>query len=168
MSKFKFVGISLLFVLIFVGVGCGQSAEDLRLELDDAKVSEDIMVQTETDEKIAEEQQADKQDVVEEKDQMEDERPASQVRRFDMTAKQWEFEPAVIEVYEGDTVQVNVTSIDVAHGFAINEYDIDVRIEPDETANIAFVADKKGTFTFFCSVFCGAGHGKMKGVLIVK
>jgi len=106
-------------------VGCGQSAEDLRLELDDAKVSEDIMVQTETDEKIAEEQQADKQDVVEEKDQMEDERPASQVRRFDMTAKQWEFEPAVIEVYEGDTVQVNVTSIDVAHGFAIKEYDID-------------------------------------------
>ena len=31
-----------------------------------------------------------------------------------------------------------------------------------------FIADKKGEFEMFCSVYCGQGHGQMKGKLIVK
>ena len=30
-----------------------------------------------------------------------------------------------------------------------------------------FTADKPGTFPFECWIFCGMGHGKMKGELIV-
>ena len=85
-----------------------------------------------------------------------------------MVARQWEFEPSVIEVNKEDTIRINLTSTDVAHGFAIREYDIDRRVEPNETINIEFIADKEGTFTFYCSVFCGAGHGRMKGTMIVR
>lgn len=98
----------------------------------------------------------------------EEESPATQVRRFDMTAKQWEFEPSTITVNEGDTVRLNITSIDVAHGFGLNVFGVNERLEPGQTTNIEFIADKKGTFTFTCNVFCGSGHGGMKGSLIVK
>lgn len=33
---------------------------------------------------------------------------------------------------------------------------------------VEFVADKSGTFPFYCNVFCGGGHKEMQGKLIVK
>jgi cytochrome c oxidase subunit 2 len=33
---------------------------------------------------------------------------------------------------------------------------------------VEFVADKAGTFTFSCSVYCGKGHRGMKGELVVS
>jgi len=87
---------------------------------------------------------------------------------IDVTAKQWEFNPSTITVSEGDTVVLNVTSIDVTHGFTISQFGVSDRLNSGQTTRIEFVADKKGTFTFFCSVFCGSGHGGMRGTLIVN
>ncbi len=92
----------------------------------------------------------------------------SKIKEFDMTARQWSFEPAIITVNEGDTVRLNIKSEDVTHGFAISEFDVNERILPGKTTTVEFVADKKGEYTFFCSVPCGAGHGGMKGKLIVE
>jgi cytochrome c oxidase subunit 2 len=94
--------------------------------------------------------------------------PVAQVRTFNITAKQWDFSPSTITVSQGDTVRLNVTSTDVAHGIAISAFGVNERLEPGKTTAIEFIADKKGTFTFFCSVFCGSGHGSMKGTLIVE
>lgn len=91
-----------------------------------------------------------------------------EIKEFDMTAKQWDFIPGTITVNEGDTVLLHVTSIDVAHGFALTEFGVSERLEPGQTVDIEFVADKKGTFTFFCNVVCGSGHSTMNGQLIVK
>lgn len=90
------------------------------------------------------------------------------VKEFDMTAKQWEFSPSTITVNQGDTVKLTIESIDVAHGFALPTFGVNEELVPGETVNIEFVADKKGTYTFFCSVQCGAGHSDMKGTLIVQ
>lgn len=89
-------------------------------------------------------------------------------KEFRMTAKQFAFEPSTIEVNKGDKVKLTVTSIDVPHGFAIREYGINERLDPNKPVVIEFIADKQGTFTFFCSVFCGSGHSSMKGKLVVK
>src|SRR3989338_4153066 len=91
-----------------------------------------------------------------------------EVKEFVMTAKQWEFIPGTIEVNKGDKVKLKITSADVTHGFSIKEFGINKRIEPGETAEVEFTADKTGTFTFYCSVPCGEGHGQMKGQLIVN
>lgn len=91
-----------------------------------------------------------------------------EVKEFIMTAKQWEFVPSTIEVNQGDTVKLKVTSTDVTHGFALSEFGINERLSPGKTVEIEFVADKKGTFGFFCSVPCGRGHGGMRGQLIVN
>lgn len=91
-----------------------------------------------------------------------------EVKEFTMTAKQFEFNPAAITVNKGDTVRLTITSLDVPHGFRINEFNVNARIEPGKPAAVEFIADKSGTFTFFCSVVCGAGHSDMKGTLVVK
>tara|TARA_Y100000310_G_scaffold341499_2_gene440830 strand:+ start:935 stop:1336 length:402 start_codon:yes stop_codon:yes gene_type:complete len=87
---------------------------------------------------------------------------------IDMVAKQFEFDPEVIEVNKGDTVILHITSVDVAHGISIPEYGVDEFLGVDEEVTIEFVADKEGEFNFICNVFCGSGHGAMKGTLIVN
>ena len=95
-------------------------------------------------------------------------KPTGEVKEFKMTAKQFQFDPATIEVNKGDKVRLIVTSLDVPHGIAIPEYNINERLDPRKPVTIEFTADKQGTFTAFCSVFCGAGHSGMKGKIIVK
>lgn len=91
------------------------------------------------------------------------------VKVFDITARQWEFEPSTIVVKKGDEVKLNISSVDVTHGFSLPEFDINnVHLVPDTTSFITFTADKTGSFTFSCSVFCGSGHSNMDGILIVQ
>ena len=94
--------------------------------------------------------------------------PDSPLKEFKITAKQFAFEPETIELKKGDSVRLIITSTDVPHGFSVPEYGINERLNPGQPVSIEFIADKEGTFTSFCSVFCGSGHGKMKGKIIVS
>jgi len=94
--------------------------------------------------------------------------PMSEVKEFNLTAKQWEFTPSTITVKKGDAVRLIIESIDVAHGFAMAEFNVNKRLNPGATITVEFVADRAGTFPFFCSVLCGSGHSKMKGKLVVE
>lgn len=95
-----------------------------------------------------------------------------EVKKFAMTAEKWEFNLTRIEVKVGDTVILKITGLDdgigSGHGFAISGFDINEVIRKDQTVTIEFVADKTGTFTFFCSVYCGVGHSNMRGTLVVS
>ena len=91
-----------------------------------------------------------------------------EVKEFALEANDFAFTPDTITVNKGDRVRLTVTSVDVDHGLAIPEYDINVQINQGQTKSVDFVADKAGTFMFKCSVFCGAGHREMKGTLIVQ
>ncbi len=90
------------------------------------------------------------------------------VKEFTMTAKNWEFDPGTITVNKGDTVLLHIASTDVEHGFFLPDFNVNKKINPGETVDVQFVADKTGTFTFHCNVFCGAGHREMEGQLIVQ
>ena len=89
------------------------------------------------------------------------------IREFTVTAKQWKFEPSTIEVNQGDLVRLGVTSIDVTHGISIPGYGINERLSPGQTVNIEFVADRKGTFPFSCSVSCGVGAVGCVGAILL-
>ena len=90
------------------------------------------------------------------------------VREISIIAKRFEFEPSTIEVNQGDTVKLTIKSVDVKHGFAISEYSIYTSLPPNKEVQVEFVADKVGEFTYYCSVPCGYGHGRMRGKLIVR
>ena len=91
-----------------------------------------------------------------------------ETKEFDIIARQWQFSPDTIEVNQGDRVILNVKSIDVAHGLAIREFGINEYLSPGQTTKIEFTADRKGTYSFFCSVSCGVGHSRMRGTLIIN
>ena len=82
------------------------------------------------------------------------------------------FEPTKIEVNKGDKVTIYMTNIeqttDELHGIGINEYNLNVVIDPGETKVIEFIADKAGVFPFYCTNFCSALHQEMQGYLLVK
>jgi cytochrome c oxidase subunit 2 len=63
---------------------------------------------------------------------------------------------------------MNVTSVDVDHGIKIAQFGVSEALTPGSTSRIEFVADKTGSFSFFCNVSCGAGHSSMAGTLIVN
>jgi len=82
------------------------------------------------------------------------------------------FAPDVIRVNKGDKVIVHVTNIeqtrDELHGFAINDYNINLVIDPGETKTVTFTANKSGVFAFYCTNFCSALHQEMQGYMLVK
>ena len=90
------------------------------------------------------------------------------VRIINVNAFRFDFEPNQITVNKGEKVKLIVTSTDVAHGFALPDYGINVPLPAGKQTAIEFTADKQGSFTFFCSIYCGSGHSSMKGTLAVK
>ncbi|MGH9359399.1 MAG: cupredoxin domain-containing protein [Terriglobia bacterium] len=93
---------------------------------------------------------------------------APQTRVIKMTAKKFQFDPKVITVNQGDRVELTVTSLDTTHGIQIKGYGINRKLKKGVPTTIEFTANKAGTFPFRCSVWCGMGHRRMKGQLIVK
>ncbi len=82
-------------------------------------------------------------------------------------AKKFQYYPSQIVVRVNQPVRIYLTSVDVDHGFALSGYDINKTIKAGEITVIDFTPNKKGTFDFHCSVFCGLGHLGMKGKLYV-
>ena len=89
-------------------------------------------------------------------------------REVKVEAKQWAFSPNRIVVKKGEKVRLVVTSMDVKHGLGIEAFNIKQELPPHQPQTIEFTPDKAGEFEFHCTVFCGAGHGEMKGTLVVQ
>jgi cytochrome c oxidase subunit 2 len=93
------------------------------------------------------------------------------IRVVELKATKYEFTPGKVEVPLNTTVQFKVTAADRDHGFEIDAPEMKdkcVKIKKGETATIEYKAAKAGTITFKCCDFCGLGHGRMKGELVVK
>lgn len=91
-----------------------------------------------------------------------------QVKEFNVRAFQFGYDPSVLEVNLGDKVRITAYSSDVPHGLAIPQFGVNMKLLDKNPVTTEFIADKPGTFTFFCSIPCGSGHGAMQGKLIVK
>jgi cytochrome c oxidase subunit 2 len=92
------------------------------------------------------------------------------VREFRIRAPQWYFDPVVITVNPGDSVRFIVTSADIMHGFAINELGFNLALSPGVgvTQEVVIPSDiLEGTYTMYCSIFCGIGHPYMKGTVVI-
>jgi len=90
------------------------------------------------------------------------------VHEIQMTAKRYEYNPNVITVKKGEHVKLIITALDRDHGFKLEAFGINQKLKKGDPTIIEFTADKAGTFEFKCSEFCGMGHGRMKGKLVVE
>ncbi len=93
--------------------------------------------------------------------------PAPQVRRIDVTARNFEYDPGTLHVNRGDTVLISLTSEDVMHGLYVDGYGFAAQAEPGQPGELSFVADRDGAFHIRCNVPCGSLHPFMIGKLVV-
>ena len=96
---------------------------------------------------------------------------AKEPKVFEVVARRFDFEPATIEVTEGDHVRLLVRSADGPHGVEIKQFKVKKavpRAKPgDSPVVIEFVASSAGEFPILCSEYCGSGHKDMTGTLVV-
>ncbi len=89
-----------------------------------------------------------------------------------MTSVRSHFTPDIVELKAGDEVTWHITNIeqaqDATHGFALPGPNVNLSIEPGEATSFSFVADKPGTYPFYCTEFCSALHLEMMGYLLVS
>lgn len=72
----------------------------------------------------------------------------------------------------GKEVRLYIRNIEtVSHGFALPDFNLEPpinEIKAGEVVVVKFMADKKGAFPFFCTVWCSNEHLGMSGELIVE
>ena len=94
--------------------------------------------------------------------------PAEDVKEVTVVAERYKFTPERIEVNEGDRVRITVRSADSTHGWEVKALGLDLLARKGGKAETAeFVADRAGSFPIVCSEYCGRGHKRMKGLLVV-
>ena len=86
-----------------------------------------------------------------------------------MDVNEFSFSPSSIAVEQGSLVTIRLTnSGEKTHGFALPDFGVNEPVAPGESKIITFLADKSGSFRFFCNVPCGSGHLNMKGTVLVQ
>ena len=89
-------------------------------------------------------------------------------RIIEVVAKKFAFEPARIEVTEGEHIRLVVTSADGVHGVLIKKFKVEKTVPRGGTpVTIDFLASAPGEFPILCSEYCGKGHDDMQGLLVV-
>jgi cytochrome c oxidase subunit 2 len=75
--------------------------------------------------------------------------------------------PSEIRVAGRRDRDVYVTSVDVQHGFKIQDTNINMMILPGQVSKLTHTFDTAGEFPYACTEYCGVGHQNMFGKIIV-
>jgi cytochrome c oxidase subunit II len=94
--------------------------------------------------------------------------PGGEIRKITITARKYEFNPSKIELLAGQPVEITIQAEDATHGFTCKDLGVEkVIVEKGTSQTVRLTPAKPGKFVFKCAKFCGLGHGKMKGEILV-
>ncbi len=97
-----------------------------------------------------------------------DEDVVLETKTFDVVGFNYGYDVSEIRVQEGDTVTINFSVREGFHDWVVDEFGAATeQIRPDGLATVTFVADKAGTYEYYCSVGSHRAQG-MVGTLIVE
>lgn len=97
-----------------------------------------------------------------------DTKDVPKTKEFTVTASNYSFAPNMITVKKGETVKINFVNSVGFHDLKIDEFKVATKkINGGATDSVTFVADKAGSFEFYCSVGSHRAMG-MKGTLVVQ
>lgn len=181
MLKKLSLGALALSLMIFM-VGCGPStpandpSDSSRME-DDAMMQDDSMMEDDT---MMEDDSMMMDDAMEDDSMMEDDAMEEEsmedddammeagVKEFTVEGSNFSFTPSSLTVNEGDTVRITFKNTGGMHDFVIDEFSTRTEvIQGGEEETIEFVADKAGSYEFYCSVGSHRAMGMM-GTLVVQ
>ncbi|MGE5378222.1 MAG: c-type cytochrome [Bacteroidota bacterium] len=77
--------------------------------------------------------------------------------------------PDTLKAQAGQPVHLRLTSDDVVHGFAVGQMDMQaVDVLPGKVSEVTLTFDRPGTYTFYCTRWCGLNHWRMRGTIEVE
>ncbi|MEK7509080.1 MAG: cupredoxin domain-containing protein [Patescibacteria group bacterium] len=90
------------------------------------------------------------------------------VKEFTISGQPFSFAPNTMTVKKGDTVKITFKNVSGTHDLRVDGYNVGTKvIQAGQEETITFVADKAGTFEYYCSVGEHRQKG-MKGTLTVQ
>jgi nitrosocyanin len=91
------------------------------------------------------------------------------VKVINVEAGSFYYKPNVISVKKGEKVKIVMTSKDMMHDFNIDELNVKLPItKSGETNSVEFVANKVGTFEYYCSVGQHRAHGQVGKITVTE
>jgi cytochrome c oxidase subunit 2 len=105
------------------------------------------------------------------------ERPPAGATEIHVIGRQWmwdirqpngrrEFNELHVPVHT--PVRLLLTSEDVIHSFFVPAFRLKQDVVPGKEVSLWFNASAEGSFTLYCSEFCGSKHANMTGVIVVE
>lgn len=77
--------------------------------------------------------------------------------------------PEIIQAEVGKPLHLRLTSEDVVHGFAVGQMEMkSVDVLPGKVSEVTLVFDEPGSYTFYCTRWCGPNHWRMRGTIEVS
>jgi cytochrome c oxidase subunit 2 len=92
---------------------------------------------------------------------------AATQRRIEILARKFEFVPAEIPVRAGEAITLVVTAADFVHGFTMPDFGVRRDLVPGKAVEMTITPRTAGRFHYLCDNFCGEGHDRMSGILVV-
>ncbi len=78
------------------------------------------------------------------------------------------WQPGDLTTAVGEPLRLRLTSDDVVHGFAVGHSDTPaVDVKPGQVTDLSLRFDSAGTYTFYCTRWCGPDHWRMRGTIEV-
>jgi mono/diheme cytochrome c family protein/plastocyanin len=76
--------------------------------------------------------------------------------------------PDAFKAEVGKPLHLRLTSDDVVHGFAVGQMEMQsVDVMPGKVTDVTLTFDQPGTYTFYCTRWCGLNHWRMRGTIEV-
>ena len=84
-----------------------------------------------------------------------------------LLARLWAYYP-ILELENGKTYRLHLTAMDYNHGFSLQPANINIQMVPGFEHVVTVTPNQAGTYSIVCNEYCGIGHHRMVGRIIVK
>lgn len=87
-----------------------------------------------------------------------------------LLVRQWQFEPSVLRLVAGVPYRLRMLALDVGHGASLQlgAGSRIVRLRPGVPSEIVARFERPGEVLLYCTVYCGPGHDRMFGRIVVS
>jgi plastocyanin len=86
---------------------------------------------------------------------------------FVVHARRYAFEPARLEVHQGDLVRITLRTDDIPHSFVVDALRIAKKATADHSVTFELLADRAGVYPYYCNLTLEDGCRTMTGQLVV-
>lgn len=84
-----------------------------------------------------------------------------------LLAEMWRWYP-ILKLKKDQTYRIHLSSADLQHGFSLIPLNMNLHVLPGYDYVMTLTPTTSGEFSIICNEFCGIGHHRMTGKIIVE